>query len=57
MWVPLAGAPGMQGWMEGEGLGELRRGVGGRGTAFEVRSGQLLFSLITRGERREGGRD
>lgn len=30
--------------------------MGGRGTAFEVRSGQLLFSLITRGEK-EGGRE
>lgn len=31
------------------------RVVGGRrGTAFEVWSGQLLFSLITRGKRREG---
>lgn len=28
-----------------------------RGTAFEVRLGQLLFSLITRRERREGGRE
>lgn len=31
MWVPLFGAPGMQGWIEGKGLGELRRGVGGAG--------------------------
>ena len=51
---PLACGPG---WRERASESKERDGGGERGTAFEVRSGQLLFSLITRGEKREGGRE
>lgn len=34
MWVPLSEAPGLRGCIEGEGLGELRRG--GRGAGDRV---------------------
>lgn len=51
LWVPLSEAPSMRGWM-GRGPRRSReRGWGwGAGIVFEVWSGQLLCSLITRGK-------